>query len=139
MEYKNPYKKGGLFEGALPAVFENAKHLRNNMTAAELVLWMHLRAGIGGCKFRRQHPVGMYIADFYCHKAKLVVEVDGSIHNTEAVKHNDQAKETYLINNGFNLLRFKNQEIMTKIEEVLTKITTTVNKKIYKHTPEIGG
>jgi very-short-patch-repair endonuclease len=76
MSLKNPYKPGGMFEGASRLIFANAKHLRKNMTATETVLWMYLKVGIDGFKFRRQHPIGLYIADFYCHKAKLIVEVD---------------------------------------------------------------
>jgi hypothetical protein len=67
MSLKNPYKKGGMFEGASYLLFERAKRLRKNMTAAETVLWMHIKTGINGFKFRRQHPIGQYIADFYCH------------------------------------------------------------------------
>ena len=73
----SPFKNGGMFEGASHLIFANAKLLRKNMTAAETVLWMYLKAGINDCKFRRQHPIGIYIADFYCHKAKLGIEVDG--------------------------------------------------------------
>jgi len=65
---KNPYKKGGMFEGASFLLFEKAKKLRKNMTGAEEVLWMYLRKGIGGYKVRRQHPIGIYIVDFFCYK-----------------------------------------------------------------------
>jgi imidazole glycerol-phosphate synthase subunit HisF len=65
---KNPYKEGGIFNGANHLVFGFAKDLRKNMTDAEKILWNHLKAGIDGLKFRRQHPLGLYIADFYCHK-----------------------------------------------------------------------
>src|SRR5580765_7230356 len=86
MSLKNPYKEGGMFEGASHLIFGNAKHLRKNMTVAQTVLWMHLKKGINGFKFRRQHPIGLYIADFYCHKAKLIVEVDGLVHSEPEVK-----------------------------------------------------
>ena len=137
MEHTNPYKKGGMFEGAFNTVFENARNLRQNMTAAETVLWMHLRICIDGFKFRRQHPIGMYIADFYCHKAKLVIELDGSIHNKEIVKQRDYEKETYLAAKGYTVVRFTNNEVMNEIEEVLTKITRIVNN-IQKHSPQNG-
>jgi imidazole glycerol-phosphate synthase subunit HisF len=81
MPEKSPYKKGGMFDGASPLIFERAKDLRKNMTEAEKVLWFHLKQNSGGFKFRRQHPLGIYIADFYCHKAKLVIELDGTIHD----------------------------------------------------------
>lgn len=128
-----------MFEGALHTVFTNAKQLRNTMTDAETVLWMHAEAGVAGCKFRRQHPIGLYIADFYCHKAKLIIEVDGSIHNLPDVKKIDEEKENYLIRNGYTVLRFTNKEVMTSLETVLQKITQTVNNNIGKHSPNIGG
>ncbi len=117
----SPFKNGGMFDGAGHLIFANAKLLRKNMTAAETVLWMYLKAGINDCKFRRQHPIGIYIADFYCHKAKLVIEVDGSIHNLDEVKQNDEEKETYLINNRYSVVRFTNKEVMTQAEAVLEK------------------
>ena len=77
MVLKSPHKAGGMFEGALHLIFENAKQLRKNMTNAEIALWIHLKGGMHGFKFRRQHPIAVYIADFYCHKVKLIIEVDG--------------------------------------------------------------
>ncbi len=69
------------YEDVSHSIFANAKHLRKNMTDAETVLWMYLKEGINGLKFRRQHPIGIYIADFYCHKARLIIEIDGERHN----------------------------------------------------------
>lgn len=126
----SPFKNGGMFDGASHLIFENARQLRKNMTAAETVLWMHLKAGINGCKFRRQHPIGLYIADFYCHKASLVIEIDGSIHNLETVKQNDKEKEAYLKSNGYLVLRFTNKEVMTQVEIVLEKIKSLLNRSV---------
>src|SRR5215467_12813718 len=89
---KNPFKKGGMFEGADPIVFGLAKELRKNMTHAESVLWMHLKERILDLKFRRQHPIGIYVADFYCHKVKLVIEVDGSVHEKLEAKEYDKKR-----------------------------------------------
>jgi very-short-patch-repair endonuclease len=100
------------------------------MTAAKTVLWMHLKAGINGYQFRRQHPVGLYIADFYCHKAKLVIEVDGNIHRIDEVKKNDKEKVSYLIYNGYLVLRFTNKEVMTQAEIVLEKIGKIIHENI---------
>ena len=132
----SPFKNGGMFDGASHLIFANAKLLRKNMTAAETVLWMHLKAGINDCKFRRQHPIGIYIADFYCHKAKLVIEVDGSIHNLDEVKQNDKEKETYLINNGYSVKRFTNKEVMTQAETVLEKIKNIISEKLNEATDD---
>ncbi len=87
---KSAFKKDGMFNEANPLVFELAKELRRNMTDAEIILWSYLKGGINGLKFRRQHPIGIYVADFYCHKIKLIVEVDGSIHNKKEVKDYDE-------------------------------------------------
>jgi very-short-patch-repair endonuclease len=70
-----------MHENASHFVFELARELRRNMTDAENKLWNHLKHGVGGLKFRRQHPLKNYIADFYCHKLKLIIEADGGIHN----------------------------------------------------------
>jgi very-short-patch-repair endonuclease len=72
------------FYGATPEIFLRAAELRRNMTNAEKLLWQELRSKkILNLTFRRQHPVNMFIADFYCHKARLVIEIDGSIHEIE--------------------------------------------------------
>ena len=70
MTLKSPYKEGGMFEGATHLIFENANLLRKNMTEAETILWMYLKEGINGCKIRRQHPIGNYIADFFLFQSK---------------------------------------------------------------------
>ena len=109
-------------------VFELAKDLRRNMTDAEIVLWMHLKAGISGLKFRRQHPIGIYIADFYCHKIKLIIEVDGGIHTKKEVKEYDEKREKDLCDTGNTIIRFTNDEIMKKAEKVLVEIKTKVEE-----------
>jgi cyclase len=138
MTSKNPYKKGGMFEGASHLVFEHAKRLRNNMTEAERVLWMHLRDGLNGSKFRRQHPIGNYIADFFCHKAKLIIELDGSIHNNEEVRNNDKQRQEDLQLLGYGIIRFNNDEVFKDIENVLNQIKEKVNNIINNKTPSFG-
>lgn len=118
----SPFKEGGMFDQARPLVFAKAKVLRKNMTNAEKILWHYLKTGINGLKFRRQHPLGLYIADFYCHPIRLVIELDGSIHNNEDVKINDDLRERDLINWGNTVIRFENQEVFTEIEKVLLTI-----------------
>ncbi len=121
MTLKNSYKQGGMFEGASPLIFENAKQLRENMTAAEMSLWLHLRDGLCGYKFRRQHPIGVYIADFYCHKAKLIIELDGSIHNQDNAKKNDATRQEDLEKWGYVVIRFTNDEVFRQLEFVVKK------------------
>lgn len=117
-----------MFEGAANSLFEKAKQLRKNMTDAETVLWMHLKKGIIGYKIRRQHPIGGYIADFYCHKAHLIIEVDGSIHDQPEIKNSDELREKDLMSWGYNILRFNNEQVFLKVDEVLISI----REKIYE-------
>ena len=138
MPNKTPYKKGGMFEGASFLLFEKAKQLRKKMTGAEEVLWMHLRKGENGFRFRRQHPIGAYIADFFCFKAKLIIEVDGSIHSNEEIKLNDITKQTDLEGLGYTVIRFSNFEVYNQIEKVLEVISQKVNNIIQSKTPLHG-
>jgi len=123
MTLKNPYKPGGMFEGASHLIFENAKNRRKKLTDAEAVLWMHLKKGIHGCKFRRQHPIGLYIADFYCHRAKLIVEVDGEVHNNEEVRKADNERQKELEGWGNSVIRFTNQQVMKNVNDVIKAIS----------------
>ncbi len=135
---KNSYKSGGMFEGASHILFENAKHLRKNMTDAEKVLWLYLKERISGVKFRRQHPIGLYIADFYCHKAKLIIEIDGSIHNKTDVKESDDARQKELERWGYAIIRFTNQQVMKEAEDVIKIIAEKIlylNKLHKQNTP----
>jgi imidazole glycerol-phosphate synthase subunit HisF len=126
---KTPFKSGGMFEGASHIIFANAKKLRNNMTDTETILWMRLKAGINGCKIRRQHPISFYIADFYCHKANLIIELDGSIHNKPEVKENDKNRENDLISMGYKIIRFTNNEVIKDITQVLEKISKVIESQ----------
>jgi cyclase len=126
MSSKNPYKSGGMFEGASHLIFANAKKLRKNMTGAEKVLWMYLKEGINNIKIRRQHPIGLYIADFYCHKLKLIIEVDGSIHNEPDIREFDEARQKDLEKWGYIILRFTNEQVMENSDEVIRIITEKI-------------
>jgi len=119
---KSPYKKGGMFNGANHLIFARAKSLRKNMTEAEKILWLHLKNHFGGLKFRRQHPFGIYIADFYCHGAKLIMEVDGNVHDNSEAKINDDIRQKKIEEDGINVIRFRNEEVFKNIEAVLERI-----------------
>lgn len=107
--------------------FGKAKVLRNKMTDAESVLWESLRNNqFLGLKFRRQHPVDRFIVDFYCHKYKLVVELDGNIHDLPDVKINDKNREDELKEFGLNILRLKNIEITNNLSKSLDKIKKAI-------------
>ena len=138
MSNKNPYKKGGIFEGASFLLFEKAKDVRKRMTKAEEVLWMYLRKGICGYKFRRQHPIATYIVDFFCYRLKLIVEVNGPVHNISEVASNDITRQTDLEKLGYTVLRFANVEIFEQVDLVLNKISESVNNIIKNKTPDSG-
>jgi very-short-patch-repair endonuclease len=92
-----------------------------NSTEAEKMLWSYLRASqIEGYKFRRQHPLGIYIVDFVCLKRKLIVEVDGGQHAERL--ENDEARSAWLTGQGFRVLRFWNNEVLEEMEAVLEVI-----------------
>ena len=135
---KSPYKKGGMFEGASHLLFEKAKQLRNKMTGTEEILWMHLPNGINGFKFRRQHSIGNYIVDLFCFKAKLVIEIDGSIHNNDEIEKKDIDRQKELESWGYTVIRFTSIEIHKEIETVLTKISELLNNIIKTKTPTYG-
>lgn len=119
-----------MFYGANHLLFERAKKLRENMTQAELVLWEYLRQHPLGYKFRRQHPVGIYVVDFYCHKLKLVIEVDGWVHQKEEVMEADVVRQRQLEREGLKVVRFTNEEVLKKKEVVIEKINLLINQLV---------
>ncbi len=120
--------KENMYYGAGSHIFQRAEELRNRMTSAEAILWKHLHINEWKLKFRRQHPIWQYIADFYCHKVKLVIELDGSIHDVDEVRNNDIVREKHLHDFGITVLRFSNTEIFKNISLVLEKISQTIEQ-----------
>jgi very-short-patch-repair endonuclease len=111
---------------------DNARALRRSQTDAEKRLWKHLRAGqLDGFKFRRQHPIPPYIADFYCEAAKLVVELDGSQH-TQA---NDAARTRFLESAGLVVLRFWDNDVLLNTDGVLDAIWNHTTHRTLTPTP----
>ena len=122
---------GTMFYGALPIHFELAKKLRDNQTAAEILLWENLpMIHVKGVRFKRQHPVLYFIADFYCHKAKLIIELDGGYHNIPEQHQYDANRDNELTELGLNVLRFTNDEIFNDIENTLQIIKNEVLNRI---------
>lgn len=105
---------------AIPLLKSRRRLLRNEPTPQEVVLWSRLRNEQLGCKFRRQHSFGKYVADFYCREKCLVVEVDGSQHLEQEVYDTERTK--FFESRGLRVLRFWNSEINTNISGVVTKI-----------------
>ncbi len=104
-----------------PAKLQQAKTLRRNMTLAEKRLWSALRTNrLDGFHFRRQQIIEGFIVDFYCHAARLVVEVDGPVHD-EQVEY-DAERSRMMAARGLQILRVKNEEVMQNLEDVLKRI-----------------
>ncbi len=100
---------------------ERAKELRRQMTEEEKILWQYLRANrLNGLHFRRQQIIDGFIADFYCHTARLVIEVDGQIHQQQAAY--DTERDRALSARGLRLLRIKNEEVRQNLDSVLARI-----------------
>ncbi|HSL28971.1 MAG TPA: DUF559 domain-containing protein [Anaerolineales bacterium] len=99
---------------------QRARELRREMTPAEKVLWQELRANKLGVHFRRQQLIAGLIIDFYCHKAALVIEVDGDIHDLK--QEEDARREKVLNELGLRIVRFRNDEVINKLSLVLGKI-----------------
>lgn len=108
-------------------IIQNAKSLRYQMTLAETVLWGHVNGNRLGVRFRRQHAISYYIADFYCHSAGLVIEIDGSIHDVPEILQNDIERQQYLESLGLKVIRFKNEEIFNNLESVLENIKQNID------------
>ncbi len=111
-----------MFYGATPEIFENAKKLRNHPTETEEFLWQFLSGSKLNVKFRRQHPIDKYIADFYCHEHKLVIEIDGSVHDALFQKQKDAERDAEMNCLGLRVLRFSNKEVILETERVLLTI-----------------
>lgn len=108
-----------MFYGASATIFELAKELRSRETNEEKTLWKALSHRKLGVKFRRQHPIAHFIADFYCHEVQLVIEVDGGIHNNSENKVQDHKRDTFMADLGITVLRFSNRQIIEQLDDVL--------------------
>jgi len=107
---------------------KHSRDLRQTSTEAERKLWYRLRAGrLNGYKFRRQHPIPPYVADFYCEAARLVIELDGSQHS-QAV---DQIRTAYMEVRGLKALRFWDNEALQQTDAVLETILRAVNDRTF--------
>ena len=129
MKKLKPNHDEGMWKGAPSDSFSKAQLLRRNETKAEKLLWEKLRNNqLGGLKFRRQHPVNIYIADFYCHKFKLIIELDGDYHNQEEQKQKDEVRTEVLRLNDLKIIRFKNEEVEQNINQVLITIKNKIEQ-----------
>ena len=118
-----------MYYGAKPEIIEKARILRRNMTNHEKILWERLNnKQICNIRFRRQHPIDLFISDFYCHAARLVVEIDGEIHLRQ--KEYDEGRSAEMDKYYIKVIRFTNKQIETEIEDIINKITNEVKSRI---------
>lgn len=107
---------------------EKARTLRRNQTDAERLLWHHLRdRRLAAYKFRRQHSIGPFIADFICIERKLIIELDGGQHSLNVQK--DKKRSMYLESKGYKVLRFWNDQVLKNIQVVLEAILKSTEDK----------
>jgi very-short-patch-repair endonuclease len=115
--------------GASSQIKMKAKELRKSLTSSEKILWNYLKKRQQkGAYFRRQHPYGIYVLDFFSFEAKLVIEVDGEIHLNQIAYDNERTR--YLESSGLTVLRFKNHEIENRIQMVLEEINKYLSGNI---------
>ena len=105
---------------------ELARELRREMTPAEKILWQELRGNKLGAHFRRQQVIAGFIVDFYCHKAGLVIELDGSIHDETEQKEMDTNRDKALTELGLRTVRFRNEEVLRDLSRVVGRIRELV-------------
>lgn len=106
-----------------PYLIPIRKNLRNSATSAETLLWQALKnSKLEDRKFRRQHSINDYVVDFYCPAEKLILEVDGDVHDLEEVKERDENREKELRDMGFNVLRIQNDDVFRNMSLVLLEI-----------------
>jgi guanylate kinase len=123
--------KTDMHYGAPAGVFRQAQIFRNNPTPAEAALWEHLRKNQMKFRFRRQHPIWMYVVDFYCHFLRLVIEVDGGIHEEPDSQLYDEERNQNIIGFGIHILRFTNEQVLFDMDTVLSEIAHTIDKLKY--------
>ncbi len=117
-----------------PRILENARALRRPMTPPEAQLWSRLRnRQLGGFKFRRQHPVGNYIVDFYCAETWLTIELDGDSHAAQV--EYDRERTAWLTEQGYREMRFWNREVLQNIDGVLEQILDACQKTQQQPSP----
>lgn len=103
-----------------------ARNLRSNQTTAEKTLWYHLKSRrLAGIKFRRQRLIGEYIVDFVSLERKLIIELDGALHRDDIRKRKDRERTSWLIKEGYKVLRFWNYDVSKRIDKVLMIIEKT--------------
>ncbi len=119
-----------MFYNAKPIIFERAKAMRENMTQAEKSVWEKLKSNkMLGLRFKAQHPIDIFIADFYCHQLKLVIEIDGGIHKSVDQREYDIGREAEIEHWGIKVIRFTNEEVENNIKQVIKEIELVCKRR----------
>jgi len=127
---ESPSDKPGMHLDAHSKLFQYARLNRTQPTKAEAMLWEALQhKKLGGFKFRRQHPISIYILDFYCHACKIAIEVDGGYHSMEDKKEYDKNRTADLEQAGILELRFTNEEVLNDFSSVLERIRAVLEER----------
>jgi very-short-patch-repair endonuclease len=116
-----------MFFGAYAEIFRNAANLRANMTPAEKLLWEELRMNKQGIRFKPQHPMIFYIADFYSYALRLVIEIDGPIHQFKLDYDMERTHAMELAGN--KVVRFTNEQVLNQLPDVLKEIRTLIEER----------
>ena len=123
MAYLGESVEKAMHAGAKAELFKLARELRKNQTESEKVLWEVLREFRSyGYVFRRQHPIDIFIADFYCHKLSLIIEVDGGVHSSEEARKHDEGRSAELEKIGIRVIRFTNEQVLNDKDIVVKHI-----------------
>jgi very-short-patch-repair endonuclease len=127
-------QKDRMHLNAKPSTFRHAIKLRTKTTPAEKILWMALRNKLlNGLKFRRQHPISRYVLDFYCHRARLGIELDGGYHEEKSQKLYDLDRTENLALYDIEIIRFKNENVIDDLQKTLKTIEKKCKARIEKH------
>ena len=105
-----------------------AREFRRDMTPTEAILWQELRGNKLGVHFRRQQVIAGFIVDFYCHKAGLVIELDGSVHGGDEQKENDTERDKVLSEMGLRIVRFMNEDVIKNSPKILGRIRELISE-----------
>ena len=117
---------------------KRARKLRSEMSLPEVLLWRQLRLRPGGLKFRRQHPAGLYVLDFYCAAARLAIEIDGFAHDSAPGAKRDAARSVSLRSQGVATLRIPAKVVLEDMERVLARIVEVASSRVPLHQPAAG-
>ena len=115
-----------------------ARALRRTMSLPEVLLWQELRKRPAGLRFRRQHPAGVYVLDFFCPARKLVIEVDGDAHDYGDRPERDRLRDAWLVSQGVRVIRVRAIDVLHSLEAVLSHIVEEALRDIPLHQPAAG-